>query len=120
MSQRLPKGADLLAEIRRQGYRPTGTVFVFVDADRPRPKIYSDLPVEVEICIRPTDAIDELDLHCLAGLNVAVSAPSLSDRLRSLLKVIQRARPAFISGGVSSENMVFAWSRQRGWEFFHV
>lgn len=121
MSGRLPKGADLLATIRKQGYRPSGPVFVFLDADRPRPKIYSDMPLTVEICIRPADEIGGLEFWPLADLDLTIhGGAALNDRLRTVLKAITRARPNFLIGGVPSERLLFAWHPQRGWEFAHV
>lgn len=120
MTGRLPKGADLLVDIRCQGFRPTLPVFVYLDADRPRPTIYRDLPVEIEICIRPSDAIEELDFRSLVDLVVAVVADSMSDRLLSLLKAIRRANPASIGGGIPSQSVIFAWTPAHGWETAHV
>ena len=120
MSLRLPKGADLLTDIRRQGFRPCGSVFVLLDASRPRPKIYNDMPVTIEICIQPGESIDDLDFRCLVGLSVAVSVSSRDDRMRALLKAIQRVEPEFIGGAAFSENMIFAWHPARGWEFEYV
>lgn len=120
MTGRYPKGADLLATIRRQGYRPSGPVFVFVDADRPRPKIYSDMPLTVEICIRPADNIEELDFWPVADLDLTVHADEMSDRLRAVLKSIIKARPRFLMGGIPADGLLFAWHPQRKWEFDHV
>lgn len=121
MNGRFPKGADLLASIRSQGFRPSGTVFVFLDADRPRPKIYSDLPLVVEICIRPDDEIAGLELWPLADLDLMIHGGSaLNDRLRDLLKAITKASPSFLMGGVPAERLLFAWHPQRGWEYAHV
>lgn len=121
MAERFPKGADLLASIRRQGYRPDGRVFVFLDADRPRPKIYSDLTLTVEICIRPDDEIAGLEFWPLADLDLTIyGGTALNDRLRELLKAITKARPRFLMGGVPAEKLLFAWHPQRGWEYAHV
>ncbi len=121
MNGRFPKGADLLATIRQQGYRPSGPVFVFLDADRPRPKIYSDLPLTVEVCIRPADNIAELDFWPVADLELTIhGGAALNDRLRSVLKAITKARPRFLMGGVPADDLLFAWHPQRGWEFDHV
>lgn len=120
MSGRLPKGADLLADIRRQGFRPSRPVFVYLNADRPRPKIFCDMPIDIEICIRPGEAIDSLDFLSLTGLSIAVSAPANDNRLRALLKALQRIQPELIGGGVPSQNLIFAWHPLRGWEHHHV
>lgn len=121
MTARLPKGADLLADIRRQGYRPAGQVFVFLDADWPRPKIYSDTPLTVEICIRPGDPIDGLDLRPLVGLDVAIhGGGEVNDRLRALLKAVVQARPQFLMGCVPADRFIFAYHPVRGWEYAHV
>lgn len=121
MSGRFPKGADLLASIRRQGYRPSGPVFVFVDADRPRPKIYIDMPLTIEICIRPSDSVDGLEFWPLADLDLSIhGGTALNDRLRAVLKAITKARPRFLIGGVPAERLLFAWQSHRGWEFDHV
>lgn len=120
MSGRFPKGADLLASVRKQGYRPNGPVFVFVDADRPRPKIYEDMPLTVEICIRPSDNIDGLEFWPLADLDLAIHGGSvLNDRLRAVLKAITKARPRFLMGAVPAERLLFSWHPQRGWDFNH-
>ena len=121
MTGRFPKGADLLASIRKQGYRPSGPVFVFVDADRPRPKIYADMPLTVEVCIRPTDTVDTLAFWPLADLDLTIhGGGALNDRLRSILKAITQARPRFLMGGVPADGLLFAWHPVRGWEFDHV
>jgi hypothetical protein len=117
---RLPRGADLLADIRRQGYRPEWPVHLFLDADRPRPTIYSDMPLEIEVCIKPADRIADLDLWPLAGLSVAVHAGAITDRLRELLRAIVAARPAFIGGACPAEHCLFAWSERTGWQFDRV
>lgn len=121
MSGRFPNGADLLASIRKQGYRPSGLVFVFLDADRPRPKIYADMPLAVEICIRPTDNISSLDFWPLADLDLTIHGGSaLNDRLRTLLQAVTKVRPRFLSGAVPAEGFIFTWHPVRGWEYFHV
>lgn len=121
MSGRLPKGADLLATLRKQGYRPGGTVLVFLDADRPRPKIHCDMPLTVEICIRSTDDISSLDFWPLADLELTIhGGVALNGRLREVLKVITQARPRFLMGGVPAERLLFAWHPERGWEYAHV
>lgn len=121
MAGRFPKGADLLAAIRKQGYRPSGTVMVFLDADRPRPKIYADLPLTVEVCIRPTDDIGGLDFWPLADLDLTIHGGSaLNDRLRTALGAITKARPRFLMGAVPAQRLLFAWCPARGWEYAHV
>lgn len=121
MSTRLPKGADLLADIRRQGFRPIDPVLVFIDADRRRPKIYSDVALAVEICIKPTDQPEELDLWPLRDLDVLVHGGDvLDDRLRALLKLIVRQCPRVIVGGVPAESLFFCWRPGCAWEFGHV
>ena len=121
MTGRFPKGADLLATIRKQGYRPSGSVHVFLDADRPRPKIYSDLPLSVEVCIRPSDDIDSLEFWPLADLDLTIhGGAAMNDRLRNVLKAITKASPRFLMGGVPAERLLFAWHPQRGWEHDHV
>jgi hypothetical protein len=121
MTGKLPKGADMLASIRRQGFRPAEAVFVFVDADRPRPTIYSDVPLTLEICIRPTDNIDDLDFWPLVDLDLTIhGGTALNDRLRSTLKAIVKARPRSLLGAVPAEKLLFAWQPKRGWEFEHV
>jgi hypothetical protein len=121
MSGRFPKGADLLATIRKQGYRHSGPVFVFLDIDRPRPKIFSDMPLTAEICIRPAEDIDSLDFWPLADLDLTIhGGTALNDRLRDLLKAITKARPRFLMGGVPAEKLLFSWHPQRGWEYAHV
>ena len=121
MTGRFPKGADLLASIRRQGYRPSGPVFVFMDTDRHRPKIYADMPLTVEVCIRPSDSIDALEFWPLADLDLTIhGGTELNDRLRDLLKAITKARPRFLMGGVPAERLLFVWRQQGGWEFDRV
>lgn len=121
MTGRLPKGADLLAEIRRQGYRPTAPVWLFVDADRPRPEIWSDMPLDLEICIKPTDQLQDLDFWPLVDLDIAVHGGSqTNDRLRAILKRLTHFKPRFLMGGVPAERLLFAWHPARGWEFANV
>lgn len=121
MAGRFPKGVDLLAAIRKQGYRPSGTVTIFLDADRPRPKIYVDLPLAIEVCIRPADDIAGLDFWPLADLDLTIhGGAALNDRLRAALVAITKARPRFLMGGVPAERLLFAWHPQRGWEYAHV
>ena len=120
MAGRLPKGADLLVDIRRQGFRPSLPVFVYLDADRPRPTIFCDMPIEIEICIRPSDVIADLDFRSVTDLVVAVVADSMSDRLRSLLKAIRRVNPSSIGGGIPAQNVIFAWTPLHGWETARV
>lgn len=121
MNGRFPKGADLLADIRQQGFRPSGPVFVFLDTDRPRPALYADMPLTVEICIRPADQIESLELWPLVGLNVAVHGGStVTDRLRQLLRAIVAAGPEFVAGACPAEHCLFAWSKQSGWQFDRV
>jgi hypothetical protein len=121
MSGRFPKGADLLASIRKQGYRPSGPVFVFIDTDRPRPKIYSDVPLTLEICIRPADDIAGLEFWPLADLDLTIhGGGKLDDRLRDALKAITKVRPRFLMGGIPAEHLLFAWHPQRGWEYSNV
>jgi len=117
---RLPIGADMLADIRRQGFRPSGSVFVFVDSDRHRPKLYSDLPVAVEIIIRPDDCIDDLDFWPVRGLFVQLHGlAEMNDRVRIVLKALIKCGASHIMGCVPTENMIFAWHPVRGWEFDH-
>ncbi len=121
MAGRFPKGADLLAAIRKQGYRPSCPVMVFLDADRPRPKIYADLPLTVEVFIRPADDIGSLEFWPLADLDLTIhGGASMNDRLRAALKAITKAGPRFLMGGVPAERLLFAWHPQRGWEHVHV
>jgi hypothetical protein len=120
MSGRIPKGADLLADVRRQGFRPSVPVFVFVDANRRRSKIYSDAALDVEICIKPTDRLEEIDLWPLRDLDVLVHGIALDDRLRAVLKLIVKQAPQVILGAVPAENLVFCWRPGRAWEFDHV
>lgn len=121
MSGQLPKGADLLADIRRQGFRPSSPVVICLDADYPRTRIYCDMPLWINICIRPSDSIDSLDLWPLADLDIHVHGGNASnERLRALLKAIVGIRPRFIMGGVPAEGLIFAWHPQRGWEFDHA
>ena len=121
MRGQLPKGADLLADIRRQGYRPSDSVVIYLDADYPRPRIYSDMPLSIEICIKPSDLIETLDFWPLADLDIHVHGGSASnERLHALLKAIVKIRPRFIMGGVPVEGLIFAWHPQRGWEFDHA
>lgn len=121
MTGRLPKGADLLASIRRQGFRPSGPVFVFLDADRPRPKIYSDIPLRVEISARAADPIEALTFWPICDLDVHVhGGQALNDRLRATLRAIAKARPRTIMGCVPAERLLFLWRPQCGWEFDRV
>lgn len=121
MTGRLPKGADMLADIRRQGFRPTSPVVVFIDADRPRPRIWSDMPIELEICIRPTDQPQGLDFWPLVDLDVHIhGGVQTHDRLRSILKRIVQFKPRFLMGAIPAERLLFAWHPVRGWEFEHV
>ena len=121
MTGRFPKGADLLASIRKQGYRPSGPVFVFLDADRPRPKIYSDMTLTVEISIRPDHDIGSLEFWPLADLDLTIhGGAALNERLRAVLKAITKVRPRFLMGAVPAERLLFAWHPQRGWEYAHV
>jgi len=121
MAGQFPKGADLLAAIRKQGYRPSATVMVFLDADRPHKKIYADLPLTVEVCIRPTDDIGGLEFWPLADLDIAIhGGAAMNDRLREVLRAITKVCPRFLTGGVPAERLIFAWHPQRGWEYAHV
>lgn len=120
MKANLPKGADLLSEIRRQGFKPQSPVYIFLDADRPRPKIYRDLPLDIEICIRPNELIEAFDYGLLSGLTVAVVAHELNDRLRLLLICIKQAQPLSIGGVVLSENLIYSWAPSMGWDYAHV
>lgn len=121
MRGRLPKGADMLANIRRQGFRPNFPVIVFIDADRPRPKVLSDLPLMLEVCIKPTDQPEDLDFWPVVDLDIAVhGGRQTNDRLRAILKRIVQCRPRFLMGAVPAERLMFAWHPQRGWEFQHV
>jgi hypothetical protein len=110
---------DFLLAVRRQGFRPSHPVWVFLDQNRPRPAIWADLPLAFEISIRPADEIARLDFRGLIGLSVAVWAEALTDRLRALLVAIVRCRPDFLSG-VADENLLFAWHPERGWEFDRI
>ena len=115
-----PRGMDFLLHVRRQGVAPDYPVWVYLDENRPRPEIYADLPLTFEISVRPGEEISRLDWRGLTGLSVAVSAPSLTDRLRALLKAIAAVRPAFIGGGAADANLIFAWHPERAWEFCRV
>lgn len=117
---RLPIGADMLADIRRQGYRPSNAVFVFVDSHRQRQVIYCDMPLEVEIIVRPSDAIDDLDFWPVCDLFVNLHGlVEMSDRVRAVLKALIKCSPRLIMGCVPTENLIFAWHPVRGWEFEH-
>lgn len=116
----LPKGADLLADIRRQGYRPSGPVLVCLDADLPRPQIYSDTPLEFEICIKPRDRIADLDLWPLVDLDLAIHAPELSDRIREALRAITNAGPRFLMGYAEGASLLFTWDKAQGWQYERV
>jgi hypothetical protein len=114
----LPKGADLLADIRRQGYRPSDPVWVFIDADRPRPTIYCDMPLEIEVCIRPDASIASLELWPLAGLDVVVhGGNAVTDRLRELLRAIVAIHPSFLMGACPAAGFLFSWSPALNWQF---
>ena len=114
---RFPKGCDLLADIRRQGYRPELPAFVFLDSDRPLPKIYADQPLLIEISVRPRDAIENLDFWPIADLDVHVHGGlAINNRLRALLRALQGAKPRFLMVGVPREGFIASWSAARGWE----
>jgi hypothetical protein len=100
---------------------PNGLVFVFLDADRPRPEICADLPLDVEICIRPTDDIGDLTFWPVADLDLAIHGGAVAnDCLRAALRAIVRVRPRFLAGGVPAEGLLFSWRPGCGWEFAHV
>ena len=117
-----PRGMSFLLDIRRQGFKPSSPVFIRLDDDHRTclPTIYSDIPLSFEINVAADEEIEDQDFRPLIGLSVAVLAPTLNDRLRHLLKAIQRIKPEFIAGGVPSENLIFAWHPSRGWEFANV
>lgn len=118
MGGRFPKGGDLLADIRRQGYRPALPVLVCLDADRPLPALYSDQPPLLDLIIKPRDAIEQLDFWPVADLDVHVHGGiALNDRLRGLLRALVRARPRFLMGGVPRAGLLFSWGPARGWEW---
>jgi hypothetical protein len=118
MSGRFPKGGDLLADIRRQGFRPALPVLIHLDADRPLPMLCSDLPTLVDIIVRPRDAIEHLDFWPVVDLDVHVhGGVTLNDRLRALLRALVKACPRFLMGAVPRAGLLFAWSPARGWEW---
>lgn len=112
---RLPKGIDLLADIRRQGFRPAAGVFVFVDADRPRPRIYSDVPLDLEVCVRPDDRLDSSALWPLADLDIYLHAAAATERFRAVARAIVTVRPRFVIGAIPDERRLFTWSPSAGW-----
>lgn len=119
--KRLPKGADMLAAIRRKGYRPAGSVFIGLDTDLPRPRADDDLRLSVNISIKSSDAIEDLDFWPLADLDIDFhGGDSMNDRVRAALKAIINAKPRFLMGSVPAEGLLFAWEPSRGWEFDHV
>jgi len=118
---RFPKGCDFIADVRRQGFRPSGPVFLFLDEDRPRPAIYADMPVTCEVCIKPGDRIEDLDLRPLIDLDLTIHGGSVvSDRLRELLRAVVQARPRFVMGAVPEARFLFAWSPDTGWQYDQV
>ena len=112
---RLPKGIDLLADIRRQGFRPDAGVFVFVNANRPRPRIYSDVPLDLEVCVRSDDRIDRAALWPLADLDIHLHAPATTERFRDVARAVIAARPRFVIGAIPDEGRIFKWSPSAGW-----
>jgi hypothetical protein len=111
---------DFLLAVRRQGFRPEHPVWVFVDEHRPRPPIWGDLPLEFELCVLSCDDAGGLDFRGLIGLSVAVTAKRTDNRLRALLRAIQRVRPSDIGGGVPSEGLIFSWNPRLRWQFDEV
>lgn len=116
----IPKGLDMLLEVRRQGFRPEYPVFVLADRDKPRPPVFVDMPIAFEICIRPSDRVEDLDLRGLIGLSIAVAVDSMNERARNILRAIVKAQPALVAGGALSENLIFCWRPGVGWEHAHV
>lgn len=107
----------MLAEIRRRGLRPDRSVYVFMDANRPRPREGDDLRLTVEISIRKEDVIEQLDFWPLRNLDVAFcGCREMNDRVRAVLKAIVGAKPRFLAGAVADEQRLFCWSPERGWE----
>ena len=116
---RLPKGMDLILHLRKQGAKPEWPVTVYLDQDRPRWPIYSDMPILCDVCILPRDDLGALDFRPLRGLVVEVVSMSISDRLKKLLKALRRVEPKGILGGVPSEKLLFSWTPDFGWEVDH-
>jgi hypothetical protein len=118
---RLPIGADLLADIRRQGYRPANPVFVFIDSSRCRTILCSDMPIEVEIIIRPSDDVADLDFWPVRDLFVNLHGlAEMNNRVRAVLRELVRSGARHIMGCVPAERLIFAWRPALGWEFDHV
>jgi hypothetical protein len=120
MTRTLPKGMDFLLAIRKGGMKPSRCVRVYLDENRPRPAIFSDLPLAFEVCVKPGDDIARLDFRGLVGLSVFVVAQSLTNRLRALLKSIVHAKPEFLCGSVADQPVMFGWHPKRGWEFDRI
>ena len=113
---RIPKGMDLLLHLRGQGVKPAFPVWVFLDQNRPRERIYCDMPITCDICVLPSDDVSTLDFRGLVGLSIVVFAERKTDRLRALLKAIVKASPEFVSGAAVDDRLLFVWKPNRGWE----
>lgn len=113
----LAKGADLLADVRRQGFKPSAPVVIFLDANLPRPQIYQGMPLDFQICIKPGDKIADLEFWLLADLDLAIHAPAMTDRTRDALRAITNAGPRFAMGYVEGASLLFTWSKAQGWQF---
>lgn len=85
---RLPKGLDMIADIRHQGFKPKSLVFVWLDRNIQRPKLYRDVPLPLDVSVLPTDRISDLDFSPLVGLDVQILATEKNERLRELIRAI--------------------------------
>jgi hypothetical protein len=114
----LPKNISLLAKIRKSGIRPNYPVLVFIGQSRQLPKIYSDMPLPFECCIREKDDIDKLELWPLADLELTVIATETNDFTRKVLSaIVKRARTSFLMGGCPESRLIFCWSPARDWDW---
>lgn len=94
---------------------------MFIDSFRHRPVIYCDMPLEVEIIIRPNDSIDALDFWPVRDLFINLHGlAEMNDRVRVVLKALIKCGARHIMGCVPTENLIFAWDPVRGWEFDYV
>lgn len=71
-------GTETLIAMRQRRLRPAA-VAVHVGFDRPAPH-----PEVLELAVRPDEAMDRLDLRCLLGLDVIVTADAEEGHQRAL------------------------------------
>ena len=111
-----PRGASALLDMRTQGQRPAGVVWVNCGNFRePYWWKWSNTLHTPEILVRPEDSIDGLDLRCLVDLDLILFADGYSKKLIALFdRLIKYAAHIQVLITEFGVDVGWSWDREYG------